>query len=166
MARRAASTTSCPCVSNESLNAVFALGRRESGEPLTSEDMALLSAVASQAAIAIENGRLYRQLHVKASELDRLRTFNENILESLDDGLLVIGLDHRVIRWNQALERFYGVTRADALGQPLDRLFDAIVRRRRCVGAAEARAAGHHPLPRAARGAPRHGSTSRACSST
>jgi two-component system NtrC family sensor kinase len=113
-----------PCVSNESLNAVFALGRRGSGEPLTSEDMALLSTVASQAAIAIENGRLYRQLHVKASELDRLRTFNENILESLDAGLLVIGLDHRVIRWNQALERFYGVSRADALGQPLDRLFD------------------------------------------
>jgi signal transduction histidine kinase len=87
--------------------------------------MHLLAAVAGQAATAIENGRLYRQLHVKASELDRLRTFNENILESLDDGLLVMGLDDRVIRWNQALEQFYGVTRADALGQPLDRLFDA-----------------------------------------
>jgi two-component system, NtrC family, sensor kinase len=114
-----------PCVSNKAVNAVFALGRRETGEPLTSEDMHLLAAVAGQAATAIENGRLYRQLHVKASELDRLRTFNENILESLDDGLLVMGLDDRVIRWNQALEQFYGVTRADALGQPLDRLFDA-----------------------------------------
>jgi PAS domain S-box-containing protein len=114
-----------PCVSNKAVNAVFALGRRETGEPLTSEDMHLLAAVAGQAATAIENGRLYRQLHLKASELDRLRTFNENILESLDDGLLVMGLDDRVIRWNQALEQFYGVTRADALGQPLDRLFDA-----------------------------------------
>ena len=113
-----------PCVSNDSLNAVFALGRRSSGEPLTSEDMALLSTVAGQAAIAIENGRLYRQLHLKASELDRLRTFNENILESLDAGLLVMGLDRRVIRWNQALERLHGVSRADALGQPLDLLFD------------------------------------------
>jgi hypothetical protein len=113
-----------PCLSNERINAVFALGRRETGEPLTSEDMGLLSAVAGQAATTIENGRLYRQLHVKASELDRLRAFNENILESLDDGLLVVGLDDRVIRWNQALERFYGVTRADALGQPLARLFD------------------------------------------
>ncbi len=114
-----------PCVWNARVNAVFALGRRDTGEPLTSEDMHLLTAVAGQAATAIENGRLYRQLHLKASELDRLRAFNENILESLDDGLLVVGLDHRVIRWNQALERLYGVTRADALGQPLDRLFDA-----------------------------------------
>jgi PAS domain S-box-containing protein len=113
-----------PCLSNETVNAVFALGRRSTGEPLTSEDLGLLSAVAAQAATAIENGRLYRQLHVKASELDRLRTFNENILESLDDGLMVVGLDDRVIRWNQALEGLYGVTRANALGQPLDRLFE------------------------------------------
>jgi PAS domain S-box-containing protein len=114
-----------PCVSNNAAIAVLMLGRRESGEPLTSEDIALLTAVAGQAATAIENGRLYRQLHLKASELDRLRTFNENILESLDDGLLVIGRDHRVIRWNQALERMYGVSRAEALGQPVDRLFDS-----------------------------------------
>jgi len=114
-----------PCVSNDRVNAAMALGRRESGEPLTSEDLGLLAAVAGQAATAIENGRLYRQLHLKASELDRLRAFNENILESLDDGLLVVGLDERIIRWNQALERLYGVARAEALGQPLDRLFDA-----------------------------------------
>ena len=113
-----------PCVWNDAANAVFALGRRDTGEPLTSEDLGLLSAVAAQAATAIENGRLYRQLQVKATELDRLRTFNENILESLDDGLLVLGLDDRVIRWNQALERLYGIPRIDALGQPVDRLFD------------------------------------------
>ncbi len=113
-----------PCKSNETMNAVFALGRRDTGEPLTSEDMTLLSAVAGQASTAIENGRLYRQLHLKASELDRLRAFNENILESLDAGLLVVGLDDRIIRWNQALERLYGITRADALGRTLDGLFD------------------------------------------
>jgi hypothetical protein len=112
-----------PCVSNERVNAVLALGRRDTGEPLTSEDMALLAAVAGQAATTIENGRLYRQLHVKAAELDRLRSFNENILESLGDGLLVVAPDDRVIRWNQALERLYGVTRADALGQTIQRLF-------------------------------------------
>jgi PAS domain S-box-containing protein len=113
-----------PCVSNGKLNAVMLLGRRDTGEPLTSEDLGLLSAVAAQASTAIENGRLYRQLHLKAVELDRLRAFSENILESLDDGLMVVDLDGRVIRWNQALERHYGVSRADALGQPLARLFD------------------------------------------
>jgi PAS domain S-box-containing protein len=113
-----------PCVANQRVNAVFALGRRPTGEPLTSEDMGLLAAVAGQAATALENGRLYRQLHLEAAELDRLRAFNENILESLDAGLVVVDLDDRVIRWNRALERLYGLPRAEALGRSIDELFD------------------------------------------
>ena len=62
-----------PCVSKEGTIAVMALGRKASAEPLSSEDMALLSAVAAQAATALENGRLYRQLRTKADELERMR---------------------------------------------------------------------------------------------
>ena len=116
-----------PCVSNEGTIAVLALGRKETGEPLNSEDTALLSTVASQMATALENARLYRQLHVKALELDRLRAFNENILESLDDGLLVVTLDDRIVRWNRALEHLYGVPRSEAVGLTLERVFDATV---------------------------------------
>ncbi|HEY8549892.1 MAG TPA: ATP-binding protein [Vicinamibacterales bacterium] len=114
-----------PCVSKEGTIAVMALGGKESGEPLNSEDMALVEAVAAQVATALENGRLYHQLQLKAAELDRERSFNENIIESLDDGLAVVGLDDRVVRWNPALERLYGVSRADAVGRRLDELFDA-----------------------------------------
>ena len=99
-----ASTTSCRASRQTGATAVLALGRKHSNEPLSSEDMALLAAVAGQMATALENARLYRQLHVKAHELDRLRAFNENILESLDDGLLVVDLDDKVVRWNTALE--------------------------------------------------------------
>ncbi len=114
-----------PCVAEEGTIAVLALGRRGTGEPLNSEDMGLLAAVAGQIATAVENARLYRQLHLKALELDRLRAFNENILESLDDGLLVVDLNGRVVRWNTALEQIYGVARASATGSRLDELFDA-----------------------------------------
>ncbi len=114
-----------PCVSKEGTSAVLALGRKDTGEPLNSEDTAFLVAVAGQIATALENARLYRQLHVKALELDRMRAFNENILESLDDGLLVLDLDDRVVRWNRALEQLYGVARADAVGHTLRELFDA-----------------------------------------
>ena len=116
-----------PCVTKDAAIAVLALGRRSSGEPLSTEDTALVTAVAAQAATAIENGRLYRQLHLKASELDRLHAFNENILESLDDGLLVIGPGDNVIRWNASLERLYGLRRQSTLGKTVDRLFDSHV---------------------------------------
>ena len=113
-----------PCVSEEGTIAVLALGRKGSGEPLSSEDMALLAAVAGQVATALENGRLYSQLQVKAAEVERMREFSDNIIESLSDGLVVVDLDDRVVRWNTGLERLYGVPRAQAVGHGLDTLFD------------------------------------------
>src|SRR5687768_12871798 len=88
--------------------------------------MGLLSAVAGQIATALENARLYRQLHLKALELDRMRAFNENILESLDDGLLVLDLDDHIVRWNTALEQLYGVTRDEAAGRAFAEVFDPV----------------------------------------
>jgi len=114
-----------PCMFEGRAIAVLALGRKETDEPFNSEDLALLTAVAGQVATAIENGRLYRQLHLKAEELGRMREFNENILESLDDGLVVFDADERIVRWNRALEDFYGVARSAAVGRTLAEIFDA-----------------------------------------
>jgi two-component system, NtrC family, sensor kinase len=113
-----------PCVSKEGTIAVIALGRRASGEPLSSEDMALLAAVAGQAATALENARLYRQLHVKADEVDRMRQFSDSILESLNDGLLVVDLNDCVVRWNTQLEDLLGLPAGELLGRRLDAVFD------------------------------------------
>ena len=114
-----------PCVAGEGTVAVMALGRKGSGEPLSSEDMALLAAVAGQVATALENGRLYGRLREKAGELDRMRQFSEDIIESLSDGLAVLDLDDRVLRWNAGFERLHGVSRAEAVGKSLDELFDS-----------------------------------------
>jgi signal transduction histidine kinase len=113
-----------PCIFEGSAIAVLALGRKETDEPFNSEDLGLLTAVAGQVATAIENGRLFRQLHIKAEELGRMREFNDNILESLDDGLVVFDEDESIVRWNRALESFYGVKRTDAIGRSLGDVFD------------------------------------------
>src|SRR6185436_20154086 len=49
---------------------------------------------------------------------------NENILESLDDGLVVFDLEERIVRWNRALEGFYGIDREEAIGRMLGEVFD------------------------------------------
>ena len=54
-----------------------------------------------------------------------MREFNENILESLDNGLVVFDADEKIVRWNRALEEFYGVAREAAIGCRLGDLFDA-----------------------------------------
>ena len=113
-----------PCVHKKTTIAVIALSHRDGVEPLNSEDLALLTAVAGQVATALENGRLYQRLRVKADELQRMREFSENVIESLHDGLVVVDLDDRVVRWNHQLERIYGVSQDEAVGQTLDSLFD------------------------------------------
>ena len=138
-----------PCVSKEGTIAVMALGRKASTEPMSSEDMALLSAVAAQAATALENGRLYRQLRTKADELERMRQFSENILESLNDGLAVLDRNGRVVRWNRQMEELYGVRHEEAVGLALDALFEPrIVRliRGAAGGAAEGTALYRIPM--------------------
>jgi PAS domain S-box-containing protein len=112
-----------PCVSKDATIAVIALGRRPQSEPLSSEDIALLGAVAGQAATALENARLYGQLSVKADEIERLRQFGDSVVESLSDGLVVVDLDDRVLRWNKRLEVLTGIDRGKAVGRRLTALF-------------------------------------------
>ena len=114
-----------PCVTKQVTIVVLAVGRRARFEPLSSEDMALLGAVASQAATALENARLYRQLSVKADEIERLRQFGDSVVESLSDGLFVIDLDDRVLRWNRRLEQMFQFDRTRAIGRRISALFPA-----------------------------------------
>lgn len=113
-----------PCISKDGTIGVLAIGRRPLGEPLSSEDMALLGAVAGQAATALENARLYSQLEGKAAEVERLRQFGDSVVESLSDGLLVVDLEDRVLRWNGRMEAMVGVERGKAIGRPLSALLD------------------------------------------
>jgi PAS domain S-box-containing protein len=121
--REAGFSSFVPCVSNDLTIALVAVGRRAHGDPLSSEDMSLLAAVAGQAATAIENARLYSQLQDKANEIEIVRQFNTNVVESLTDALVVIDPEDRVLMWNRRAESLVGVDRAGAVGQPISSLF-------------------------------------------
>lgn len=112
-----------PCRVRGEVIAVLGVSRKEGLDPLNSEEAELLQAIAGQAATAILNARLYRSLHEKAQELQRLTEYNENILESMDSGILVLDLDSRIVRWNRAMEALYGRPREQVLGRGLDDVF-------------------------------------------
>jgi len=112
-----------PCRVKGELIAVLGVGRRRGVDPLNSEEVDLVQALAGQAATSIVNGRLYRDLEQKAGQLQQLTVYNENILESMDSGILVLDLEGRVARWNRALEALYGLERSAALGRSLDEIF-------------------------------------------
>ena len=48
-------------------------------------------------------------------QIERLKDFSENIVESLKIGVVTVDLDDRVESWNPQLEDLLSISRADAL---------------------------------------------------
>jgi two-component system, NtrC family, sensor kinase len=103
--------------------AVIGLGRTIGGDFLSSEDVELLESLASYIGIALQNASLYARLEEKISEFERLKEFNENIVESINVGILALDLEDRIESWNAQMEAMYAVSRSEALGQKLSSVF-------------------------------------------
>jgi len=112
-----------PCIAHGTTVAYLGVSRTADGDFLSSVDVELLMTLAGYMAIAIENARLYSSLARKADEYERLKEFSENIVESINVGILAAGLDDRVESWNTQIERLTGISREKAVGQPLAALF-------------------------------------------
>jgi len=112
-----------PCVAHGSTVAYLGVSRTTDGDFLSSVDIELLLTLSGYVAIAIENARLYSSLARKVDEYERLKEFSENIVESINVGILAAGLDDRVESWNTQIERLTGIAREKAVGQRLSELF-------------------------------------------
>jgi two-component system NtrC family sensor kinase len=105
--------------------AVIGLGRTIGGDFLSSEDVELLESLASYIGIALQNASLYTRLEEKIAEFERLKEFNENIVESINVGIFAIDLDDRIESWNAQMEAMYALSRAEAIGRELRSVFPA-----------------------------------------
>jgi two-component system, NtrC family, sensor kinase len=112
-----------PCRAQKQTVAVLGLGKTAEGDFLSSEDIELLQTLAGYLAIAIQNARLYASLEQKVAEYERLKDFNENIVESINVGVLAVDLADRVESWNSQMEVMYALPRWSALGKPLREIF-------------------------------------------
>lgn len=83
----------------------------------TSNDIALLSSFADQAAIAVQNAQLYTQTNLEKERLNAL-------LDSLADGILILRPDHSIERCNPAISRMLNLP----LENIRDRRHDEIIR--------------------------------------
>ena len=105
--------------------AVIGLGRTVDGDFLSSEDVEMLESLASYIGIALQNASLYTRLEAKISEFERLKEFNENIVESINVGILAIDLEDRIESWNAQMEAMYAMSRGEAIGENLRAVFPA-----------------------------------------
>ena len=101
------------------------VSRTNKNDFLSSDDVDLLVTLAGYIGIAVENASLYRSLQHKAEEYERLKEFSENIVESINVGILAADLEDRVESWNTQIERLTGIPRASAVGRRLSELLPA-----------------------------------------
>ncbi|MBN1569984.1 MAG: PAS domain S-box protein [Acidobacteria bacterium] len=104
---------------------LIALGRLPKDRHFSTEDLDLLTVLAGYAAMALENASLYRSVETKALELQRLKTYTENIIESINVAVLALDLSGRITSCNRAFETLYNANRSQIVGSPVENMLQA-----------------------------------------
>ncbi len=107
-------TVGLPLQSGDDLVGLLLVFRTFS-QPFGANERQLLQAFTDQAAIAVNNARLFQQTVQERRRLDA-------VLEGSADGIAIMDPGHRVQRWNRALVRLTGVGAAIAVGSRYDEL--------------------------------------------
>ncbi|MBI3240999.1 MAG: PAS domain S-box protein [Chloroflexi bacterium] len=81
--------------------------------PFGANERKLLQAFTDQAAIAVNNARLYQNSVNERRRLDA-------VLDGSADGILIMDSGHRIQRWNRALARLTGIGAANSVGRGHD----------------------------------------------
>jgi len=94
-------------VKSEITGVIYADNRIRSGL-FTRSDLDLLAGFANQAAVAIENARLFDSVRRTLAEVTELKDLMDNVFASIASGVLTANIDERVILCNRAAETILG----------------------------------------------------------
>lgn len=72
-------------------------------------DRDLLAAFANQAAVAIENARMFRQIREQLADITEMKNLQDDVFESIASGVITIDLADRISLYNRAAEQILGV---------------------------------------------------------
>ncbi len=79
----------------------------------------LLFAFANQAAVAIENARLFEGVRAALIEITAYKELLENVFASIASGVITTDIQDHVIAYNQAAEKIFDIPRTRSLNAPL-----------------------------------------------
>ena len=108
-----------PMFSETELTGFLVLGPKLSGDAYFPEDVELLSTLVSQAAIAVKNAQLYRQVVL-------VNDYIENILSTMDSGVITVDAHGKVALVNATAERLTGLPRSALTSMTVTQLSHSI----------------------------------------
>ena len=114
-------------VKEELIGVLYADNRIRSGI-FTVSDKELLTIFANQAAVAIENARLYGSIHATLAEVVELKDLLDNIFTSMGSAVITVDIQEQVLQSNNAAESMLGLSKLDIIGRNLDDLIPSLAR--------------------------------------
>ena len=105
-------------VKSELIGVIYADNRIRSGI-FNEAERELLSVFANQAAIAIENARLFASVRRTLDEVTGLKNLMDNVFASIASGVLTADIRDQITLCNRAAEAILGETSADLVGHHL-----------------------------------------------
>lgn len=112
-------------VKNDLIGVIYTDNRIRSGI-FTETERDLLGAFANQAAIAIDNARLFASLRRTLAEVTELKNMMDNIFASIASGVITADIEDKVILCNRAAENILGQTIPQILGRKIDDILPSI----------------------------------------
>ncbi len=114
-------------VKNELIGVIYTDNRVRSGIFADSE-RELITAFANQAAVAIENARLFSSLKQTLAEVTELKSLMDNIFASIASGVITADIEDQITLCNRAAESILGYGAADIIGRRLDDVLPTVAR--------------------------------------
>ena len=108
-----------PLKVEDKLIGCLGMGTKTDGSFLNAEDWELLRTISSSVALALENAYLYDQATIRALELERLKDYSQNIIESLTVGVAVLDEEGKIIGWNRVLEDIFSMKKESVMEERL-----------------------------------------------
>jgi len=105
------------------LSALLVLGEKLSQQPYLEEDKRLLTTLAGQMAMNLENARLYEETRESEERIREREKEYRELAESIGDVFFAMNDELRYTYWNRASEELTGIRAKDAVGKHLYDLF-------------------------------------------
>ncbi len=112
-----------PLKSQNKLTGLIAFGLKQDNTYLSFEDWELMHSIASSLTLSVENAFLYSQLENQLNEINLLKEFNENIIENLNLGIVVLSKLNTIRTWNYFMELKFEILREKALNRKAYAIF-------------------------------------------
>jgi PAS domain S-box-containing protein len=114
-------------VKEEMIGVIYADNRIRTGIFAESE-RDLLVAFSNQAAVAIENARLFSSLKQTLAEVTELKNLMDNVFASIASGVITADIGNMITLCNRAAESILGHSSAEIVGHRLDEVLAALSR--------------------------------------